>query len=101
MGPAGYYWVPGTWVQAPQPGLLWTPGYWGYQQQQNNYTWNQGYWGQNVGYYGGINYGAGYYGNGYVGGGWYGNAFRYNTAVTTRQSAVHKKRLREQNRHRT
>ena len=83
MGPAGYYWVPGTWMQAPQQGLLWTPGYWGYQQQQNNYAWNQGYWGQNVGYYGGINYGAGYYGNGYVGGGWYGNQFRYNTAVTS------------------
>jgi hypothetical protein len=82
MGPAGYYWVPGTWMQAPQQGLLWTPGYWAYQQPQNNYIWNQGYWGPNVGYYGGINYGAGYYGNGYVGGGWYGNAFRYNTAVT-------------------
>ena len=25
-----YYWVPGTWVEAPQPGLLWTPGYWGW-----------------------------------------------------------------------
>jgi hypothetical protein len=83
QGQNGYYWVPGTWMAAPQVGLLWTPGYWGYQQQQNNYAWNQGYWGQNVGYYGGINYGAGYYGNGYVGGGWYGNAFRYNNAVTS------------------
>jgi len=83
QGQYGYYWVPGTWMPAPQVGFLWTPGYWGYQQQQNNYAWNQGYWGPNVGYYGGINYGAGYYGNGYVGGGWYGNAFRYNTAVTS------------------
>ncbi|HAR26892.1 MAG TPA: colicin transporter, partial [Bradyrhizobium sp.] len=24
-----YYWVPGTWVQPPRVGLLWTPGYWG------------------------------------------------------------------------
>ena len=22
-----YYWVPGTWVMAPQPGYLWTPGW--------------------------------------------------------------------------
>jgi hypothetical protein len=83
QGQYGYYWVPGTWMPAPQVGLMWTPGYWGYQQQQNNYAWNQGYWGSNVGYYGGINYGAGYYGNGYVGGGWYGNEFRYNGAVTS------------------
>ena len=25
--PVGYYWVPGTWALAPEPGLLWTPGY--------------------------------------------------------------------------
>src|ERR1700733_574389 len=25
-----YYWVPGTWVRAPQVGFLWTPGYWGW-----------------------------------------------------------------------
>ena len=24
-----YYWVPGTWVLPPEVGLLWTPGYWG------------------------------------------------------------------------
>jgi hypothetical protein len=82
QGQSGYYWVPGTWMAAPQAGLLWTPGYWGYQQQQNNYAWNQGYWAQNVGYYGGIDYGAGYYGNGYTGGAWSGNNFRYNSAVT-------------------
>jgi hypothetical protein len=79
-GSAGYYWVPGTWVQAPSSGLLYTPGYW--SAAQNGYMWNQGYWAPNVGYYGGVNYGSGYYGNGYTGGGWYGNAFRYNTAVT-------------------
>src|SRR5579872_4492377 len=27
-GDGGYYWVPGTWVEAPQTGLYWTPGYW-------------------------------------------------------------------------
>src|ERR1700678_852074 len=25
-----YYWVPGTWVEAPEVGFLWTPGYWGW-----------------------------------------------------------------------
>jgi WXXGXW repeat (2 copies) len=74
----GYYWVPGTWVVAPV-GMLWTPGYWGW----NNglYVWNAGYWGPHVGFYGGINYGFGYGGVGFVGGEWRGGAFFYNTAV--------------------
>ncbi|HMH88110.1 MAG TPA: YXWGXW repeat-containing protein, partial [Steroidobacteraceae bacterium] len=25
-----YYWVPGAWVEAPQPDYLWTPGYWAF-----------------------------------------------------------------------
>ena len=79
-GPYGYFWVPGTWVQAPQVGLLWTPGYWGWTNGQ--YGWYAGYWGQNVGYYGGINYGYGYYGSGYRGGRWNGNSFQYNRSVT-------------------
>ena len=29
-GDDGYYWVPGTWVPAPYEGALWTPGYWGW-----------------------------------------------------------------------
>src|ERR1039457_72545 len=29
-GESDYYWVPGTWVLAPQVGVLWTPGYWGW-----------------------------------------------------------------------
>jgi hypothetical protein len=75
----GYYWVPGTWVEAPQPGFLWTPGYWGW----NNglYAWNGGYWGEHVGFYGGINYGFGYGGVGFGGGEWRGGSFFYNTAV--------------------
>lgn len=78
-GPAGYYWVPGTWVQPPSVGLYWTPGYWGYGN--GGYAWNAGYWGPQVGFYGGINYGFGYFGTGFVGGFWSGGAFRYNTAV--------------------
>ena len=74
-----YYWVPGTWVEAPTPGFLWTPGYWGW----NNgvYAWNGGYWGPQVGFYGGVNYGFGYIGDGYEGGRWEGGHFFYNRSV--------------------
>jgi hypothetical protein len=75
----GYYWVPGTWVVAPV-GLLWTPGYWGWAG--GLYVWHGGYWGPHVGFYGGINYGFGYGGVGFVGGEWRGGAFFYNRSVT-------------------
>ncbi len=76
----GYYWVPGTWVRAPQVGYLWTPGYWGWSD--GYYVWHAGYWGPHVGFYGGINYGCGYTGSGYWGGHWDHGSFFYNTAVT-------------------
>ena len=79
-GSYGYYWVPGTWIQAPQTGYLWTPGYW--QGSNAGFHWNPGYWARAVGFYGGVNYGSGYYGNGYDGGRWSNNVFRYNTYVT-------------------
>ena len=75
---AGYYWVPGTWVVAPV-GMLWTPGYWGWSG--GFYGWHEGYWGPHIGFYGGVNYGFGYGGAGFVGGEWRGGAFFYNTAV--------------------
>jgi hypothetical protein len=75
----GYYWVPGTWVVAPV-GLLWTPGYWGWNA--GFYGWHAGYWGPHIGFYGGINYGFGYGGVGFVGGEWRGGAFYYNRSVT-------------------
>jgi hypothetical protein len=81
-GPGGYFWVPGAWVQAPEPGLLWTPGYWAWNDGCGCYSWTPGYWAPQVGFYGGIDYGAGYYGNGYVGGQWNNGVFAYNTAVT-------------------
>jgi hypothetical protein len=81
-GAYGYYWVPGTWVQAPQPGYLWTPGYWHYDNDHHRYAWSQGYWATAVGFYGGVNYGAGYFGIGYVGGRWLDRAFHYNTYVS-------------------
>jgi hypothetical protein len=74
----GYYWVPGTWVVAPV-GMLWTPGYWGFAG--GFYGWHAGYWGPHVGFYGGINYGFGYGGVGFAGGEWRGGAFFYNRAV--------------------
>ncbi len=74
-----YYWVPGTWVLAPEIGYLWTPGYWGWGG--NGFIFYDGYWGPTVGFYGGINYGYGYYGHGYEGGRWQNNHFFYNSAV--------------------
>jgi hypothetical protein len=78
-GPDGYYWVPGAWVPAPYEGALWTPGYWGWSG--GLYVWHLGYWGPHVGYYGGVNYGFGYMGVGFAGGIWRGHDFVYNTAV--------------------
>ncbi|HEY2467830.1 MAG TPA: hypothetical protein VGI45_08305 [Terracidiphilus sp.] len=78
-GDDGYYWVPGAWVPAPSVGVLWTPPYWGWSS--GLYIFHPGYWGPHVGYYGGVNYGFGYMGVGFVGGRWHGRDFEYNTAV--------------------
>src|SRR5450432_1477839 len=78
-GSGGYFWVPGTWVLPPSVGLLWTPGYWGWRD--GLYVWNAGYWGPHVGFYGGVNYGFGYGGVGYEGGYWNHGVFAYNRTV--------------------
>ncbi|MGA2860089.1 MAG: hypothetical protein ABSE40_24755 [Candidatus Sulfotelmatobacter sp.] len=94
----------------PEDGYLWTPGYWAYDYDVNDYYWvpgtwvepaqvgffwtpaywgwggsaflfHEGYWGPQVGFYGGINYGFGYGGVGYEGGRWEGGHFSYNTYV--------------------
>ena len=94
----------------PGPGFMWTPGYWGWDEEVGDYywvpgawvpapepgllwtpgywgwsngvyVWNAGYWGPHVGFYGGVNYGFGYGGAGFVGGRWEGGAFSYNRAV--------------------
>jgi len=94
----------------PQPGAMWTPGYWAYDQVQRGYYWipgawvpapyegalwtpgywgweggryffHEGYWGRRVGYYGGVNYGFGYGGVGFSGGEWRGREFHYNTYI--------------------
>jgi hypothetical protein len=74
-----YYWVPGTWVLAPEVGYLWTPGYWGWGG--SGFLFYDGYWGPSVGFYGGIDYGFGYFGHGYEGGRWQNGHFFYNTAA--------------------
>src|SRR5215831_19927015 len=74
-----YYWVPGTWVLAPQPGYLWTPPYWGWSGV--SFIFHEGYWGPRIGFYGGIDYGYGYPGRGYYGGRWERDRFYYNRSV--------------------
>jgi hypothetical protein len=74
-----YYWVPGTWVMAPEIGYLWTPGYWAWGGE--GFIFHEGYWGPQVGFYGGINYGYGYFGSGYEGGRWEHDRFYYNRSV--------------------
>ena len=74
-----YYWVPGTWVMAPEIGFLWTPAYWGWGG--DGFVFYDGYWGPHVGFYGGINYGFGYFGEGYEGGRWDNGHFFYNRSV--------------------
>ncbi len=95
----------------PGDGYLWTPGYWAWGDDFNDYYWvpgtwveppevgflwtpgywgwggdrfifNAGYWGPHIGFYGGINYGFGYFGTGFAGGRWDGGHFFYNRAVT-------------------
>ena len=75
-----YYWVPGTWIMAPQPAFLWTPPYWAWVN--GGFVFYDGYWGPHVGFYGGINYGFGYFGAGFEGGRWEGDHFYYNRSVT-------------------
>jgi hypothetical protein len=75
-----YFWVPGTWVIAPEVGFLWTPPYWGWAD--GAFVFYDGYWGPHVGFYGGINYGFGYFGVGFGGGRWDNGHFFYNRSVT-------------------
>lgn len=94
----------------PGDGYLWTPGYWAWDYDYDDYywvpgtwvlapevgflwtpgwwgwgdgafLWHEGYWGPQIGFYGGINYGFGYFGVGFQGGRWDGGHFFYNRAV--------------------
>lgn len=74
-----YFWVPGTWVRPPRPGVFWTPAYW--SRTDDGYTFHPGYWAEHVGFYGGVVYGYGYGGDGYQGGRWENGVLFYNRAV--------------------
>jgi len=94
----------------PGPGYIWTPGYWAWDGDDEDYYWvpgawvlapepgllwtpawwgwdngvylfHTGYWGPEVGFYGGVPYGFGYTGFGYEGGYWEHNRFFYNRTV--------------------
>ena len=94
----------------PGEGYIWTPGYWAFDYDFDDYYWvpgtwvlaprvgffwtpgywafsgsrfvfYDGYWGPQVGFYGGINYGFGYFGDGYEGGRWEHGRFFYNRSV--------------------
>jgi WXXGXW repeat (2 copies) len=94
----------------PAEGYIWTPGYWAYDYDVNDYYWvpgtwveapqvgylwtpgywgwggdrflfHEGYWGPRVGFYGGVAYGYGYFGEGYQGGRWDNGRFFYNRSV--------------------
>jgi hypothetical protein len=99
-GDGDYYWVPGTWVMAPEVGYLWTPGYWG--DDNDDYVFHEGYWGTEVGFYGGIDYGYGYSGHGYEGGRWDNGHFAYNQSVShvdvSRNRNVYNTRVDDNNR---
>lgn len=95
----------------PGEGYIWTPGYWAWDDDIEDYYWvpgtwvlapqvgylwtpawwgwggegfifHEGYWGSQIGFYGGINYGFGYFGEGYEGGRWEHGRFFYNRSVT-------------------
>ena len=91
----GYIWAPGYWAWNDEDGAYyWVPGTWvlppqvgllwtpGYWDWDDGaYIWHAGYWGPHVGFYGGVDYGFGYDGVGFVGGYWHGGVFFYNRAV--------------------
>jgi WXXGXW repeat (2 copies) len=92
----GYLWTPGYWAYANDfDDYYWVPGTWvmapevGYLWTPaylgwggNGYVFYEGYWGLQVGFYGGINYGYGYFGDGYQGGRWQDRQFYYNRSVS-------------------
>jgi len=91
----GYMWTPGYWSwNANDNDYYWVPGTWvsapfvgalwtpGYWGWGGgSYAWHGGYWGTHIGFYGGVNYGYGYGGTGYQGGHWDHGAFNYNRSV--------------------
>ena len=92
----GYIWTPGYWAWSDDiQDYYWVPGTWvlapqpeflwtpGYWGVEGGlFLWHAGYWGPHVGFYGGVNYGYGYGGAGFEGGYWQGGRLFYNRSVT-------------------
>jgi len=92
----GYVWTPGYWAWSDDDqDYYWVPGTWvaapvigylwtpGYWFGDGGlFVWYPGYWGPHVGFYGGVNYGHGYGGRGYEGGYWQGSHLFYNRAAS-------------------
>jgi WXXGXW repeat (2 copies) len=91
----GYIWTPGYWAwDDDDQDYYWVPGTW-VSAPQVGYLWTPGYWGWGgaayvfhvgywgpvVGFYGGVDYGWGYTGHGYYGGRWDHDHFYYNREV--------------------
>jgi hypothetical protein len=91
----GYVWTPGYWAWGDDiQDYYWVPGTW-VEAPQPEYLWtpgywaadglvffwHPGYWGPHVGFYGGVNYGYGYGGRGYEGGYWRDGRMYYNRSV--------------------
>lgn len=91
----GYIWTPGYWAWSDEvQDFYWVPGTWVLAPQPGYlwtpgywaafgavFRWHPGYWGPRVGFYGGVNYGYGYGGEGYQGGYWRGGRMYYNRSV--------------------
>ncbi len=92
----GYLWTPGYWAWSDDvQDYYWVPGTWVLAPQPGYlwtpgywaaagalFFWHAGYWGPHVGFYGGVNYGYGYGGRGFDGGYWQGEHMYYNRSVT-------------------
>jgi hypothetical protein len=88
----GYAWTPGYWAWSDDDqDYYWVPGMWvlvpqagylwtpGYWAVETTvFFWHPGYWSAHVGFYGGICYGFGYGGHGFDGAYWRGGHLFYN-----------------------
>ncbi len=97
----GYLWTPGYWAWSDEDqDFYWVPGTWALAPLPEFYwtpgywgiaggvfLWHGGYWGPHVGFYGGINYGYGYAGSGFQGGYWRGGRFIRNPTVVNSVTA--------------
>ncbi len=91
----GYLWTPGYWAWSDDDqDYYWVPGTWvlvpqpgylwtpGYWSSAGGvFYWQTGYWGPQIGFYGGVYYGYGYAGRGFDGGYWQGGRLYYNRSV--------------------